>query len=173
MHTAGSNRVLKASQTSSASAFNTFDPKFCEFCCIPIWIFVSNCTHTCSQSADDSPTLPELLRFPVQDEFKDVVVEIQSDYLKFGIQLLQDDTGNTIEGIERKKRGDPSEITVEIFRLWLQGKGRQPVAWKTLVNCLQDANLHVTADYIQSELDTGDILIVLLQSPMYIATTSI
>ena len=120
-------------------------------------VFVSNCTHTCSQSADDSPTLLELLRFPVQDEFKDVVVEIQSDYLKFGIQLLQDDTGNTIEGIERKKRGDPSEITVEILRLWLQGKGRQPVTWQTLVNCLQDTKLYVMADYIQSELDTGNV----------------
>ena len=129
--------------------------------------------YPCSHSTGDPPTLPDLLYFPVQDDFKDVVVEIQSDYLKFGIQLLQDDTGNTVEGIERKKRGDPGDITVEILRLWLQGKGRQPVTWQTLVNCLQYTKLHVTADYIQSELDTGDILIVLLQSPMYIATTSI
>ena len=94
----------------------------------------------------------------MQDEFKDVVVEIQSDYLKFGIQLLKDDTGNTVKGIETVKRGDPGDITVEILRQWLQGKGRQPVTWQTLVDCLQDTNLHVTADYIQSELDTGNVL---------------
>ena len=94
----------------------------------------------------------------MQDEFKDIVVEIQRHFRKFGIQLLQDDTGNTIEGIEKKKRGDPGDITFEILRLWLQGKGRQPVTWQTLVNCLQDANLHITADYIQSELDTGNVL---------------
>ena len=55
------------------------------------------------------------------------------------------------------KRGDPGDITVEILRQWLQEKGRKPVAWQMLVNCLQDTNLHVTADYIHSELDTGDI----------------
>ena len=93
----------------------------------------------------------------MQDEFKDIVVEIQRHFRKLGIQLLQDDTGNTIEGIERKKRGDPSEITVEILRQWLLGKGRKPVTWQTLVNCLQDANLHITADYIESELDAGKV----------------
>ena len=93
----------------------------------------------------------------MQDGFKDIVVEVRRHFRKFGIQLLQDDTGNTIEGIERKKRGDPSDITVEILRLWLQGKGRQPVTWQMLVNCLQDANLHIAADYIESELDTGKV----------------
>ena len=86
------------------------------------------------------------------------MVEIQNDYVKLGIQLLQDDTGNTIEGIERKKRGDPGDITVEIFRLWLQGKGRQPVTWQTLVECLEHTKLHVAANLIKAASNNADNL---------------
>ena len=66
------------------------------------------------------------------------MLEIQNDYEKFGIQLLQDDKGNIVAGIERKKRGDPSDITVEIFRHWYKGKGENLLhgrhwwsVWKT------------------------------------------
>jgi len=86
----------------------------------------------------------------VKQQFKDIVLEIQNDYEKFGIRLLQDDSGTIVAGIERKKLGDPGEITVEIFRQWLQGKGRKPVTWWTLVECLEDTNLHVAADYIKA-----------------------
>ena len=94
----------------------------------------------------------------MKDGFKDVMVEIQNDYVKLGIQLLQDDTGNTIEGIERKKHGDPGDITVEIFRLWLQGKGRQPVTWQTLVECLEHTKLHVAANLIKAASNNADNL---------------
>ena len=108
------------------------------------------CSSTLSQSAGDPPTLHELLHFPVKDGFKDIMVEIQNDYVKLGIQLLQDDTGNIVAGIERMKRGDPGDITVEILRLWLQGEGRKPVTWQTLVECLEDTQLHVAAHYIKA-----------------------
>ena len=42
---------------------------------------------------------------------------VQNDYEKFGIQLLLDSNGNIVAGIERKKRDDPGDITVEILRL--------------------------------------------------------
>ena len=86
----------------------------------------------------------------MKNQFKDILLEIQNDYIKLGIQLLQDDTGNIVEGIERKKRGDPGDITVQILRQWLQGKGRKPVTWQTLVECLQSTKLHVAADHIKA-----------------------
>ena len=116
------------------------------------------CSFTLSQSAGDSPTLHELLHFPVKDGFKDIIVEIQNDYEKFGIQLLQDDKGNIVAGIERMKRGDPGDITVEILRLWLQGKGRKPVTWQTMVECLEDTNMHVAADYIQVAINRNKLV---------------
>ena len=85
------------------------------------------------------------------------MVEIQNDYVKFGIQLLQDDNGNIVEGIERMKRGDPGDITIEIFRQWLQGKGRKPITWQTLVECLQNTKLHVAANYIKLALNRNNL----------------
>lgn len=86
----------------------------------------------------------------MKQQFIDITLEIQNDYEKFGIQLLQDDNGTIVAGIESKKRGDPGDIMVEIFRQWLQGKGRKSITWWTLVECLEDTNLHVAADYIKA-----------------------
>ena len=85
----------------------------------------------------------------MKKQFKDIVLEIQNDYEKFGIQLLQDDNGNIVAGIEKMKRGDPGDITVEILRQWLHEKGRKPVTWQTLVECLEATKLHVAANYIK------------------------
>ena len=85
------------------------------------------------------------------------MLEIQNDYEKFGIQLLQDDNGSIVEGIERMKRGDPGDITVEILRQWLQGQGRKPVTWQTLVECLEDTKLHVAANYIKATFGGSNV----------------
>ena len=100
-------------------------------------------------AADDRPTLQELQKFPAKDEFKDIVAEIQNDYKSLGIQLLNDSNGQIVMGIETAERGHPLDITVVILRQWLQGKGRLPVTWQTLVECLRDAKLNVVADYIE------------------------
>ena len=88
----------------------------------------------------------------MKQQFKDIVLEIQNDYEKLGIQLLHDDNGTIVAGIQSKKRDDPYDIMVEILRQWLQGKGRKPVTWRTLVECLEDTNLHVAADYIAASI---------------------
>ena len=47
-------------------------------------------------------------------------------------------------------KSDPVNITAEILKEWLQGKGRKPVTWQTLVNCLRDTDLNILADVIES-----------------------
>ena len=89
--------------------------------------------------------------------FKDLVDEIGNDYEKFGILLLNDDNGIRVKAIEKTKNGDPVGITVEILRQWLLGKGRKPVTWQTLVECLQYTNLHVPAGIIEAALNKSDI----------------
>ena len=54
--------------------------------------------------------------------------------------------------IERSERGDSLRITVEILRQWLQGNGKLPVSWQTLVQCLQNSNLNVISDSIETSL---------------------
>lgn len=102
----------------------------------------------------DEPGLTDLRHFPVKNGVKDMIAEIQNDYEYFGTVLLEDKNGNIVKGIERSKRGDPVDVTVEIVRQWLLGKGRKPVTWQTFVECLKEANLHRAAEDIERALSS-------------------
>ena len=104
------------------------------------------------KSADDPPALNVLRQFPVKDAYIDTAVEIGPHYEKFGTLLLEDKKGNEIDNIAKSKHYIPVDITVEILKLWLQGKGRKPVVWQTLVKCLQDTGLNVLADNMDCSL---------------------
>ena len=108
--------------------------------------------YPCPHLADDDPNLLELHNFPVKEGFKDIVAEIQNDYKQLGMRLLEDSNGLRVKGIEKAKHGNPVEITDEILQKWIQGSGRLPVTWQTLIECLQDAKLTVAAGYIEGEL---------------------
>ena len=83
-------------------------------------------------------------------------MEIGTNYEKFGTLLLEDKKGNKVKNIKVSEHGDPVDITVEILKQWLQGKGRKPVTWQTLVKGLQDTDLNVLADDIESSLPEHD-----------------
>ena len=114
--------------------------------------FCSQLDISFCKSADGPPTLDGLRHFPVANGHMDLAEEIGADYEKFGTLLLEDKKGNKVKNIEVSERGDPVEITVEILKQWLQGKGRKPVASQTLVKCLQDTDLNALADNMESLL---------------------
>ena len=86
----------------------------------------------------------------------DLAIEIGPEYEKFGTLLLEDKMGNKVNSIVKSKHYIPVDITVEILKQWLQGKGRKPVTWQTLVKCLRDTNLNVLADNIEISLSEHD-----------------
>ena len=100
--------------------------------------------------SDDTPALHELRRFSVGDgKFIDIASQIAGrDYTKFGQLILED--GNEVRIIENNYYRDSKGIVVEIFHHWLNGNGRQPTTWSTLVECLQDSDLNALADCINS-----------------------
>ena len=67
--------------------------------------------------------------------------KIGVSYYEFGVQLLDDDDGDKITAIEKELGKSALDINRRVFRLWLKGKGRQPVTWATLVAVLQDIGL--------------------------------
>ena len=115
-------------------------------------LFVFHGYVSYSVPVDDSPTLPVLRNFPVKNAFIDIVVNIGPDYEKFGTLLLEDKYGNEIKMIRTFERDDPLHIVSEILKQWLQGKGKTPVTWQTLVRCLRDTKLNVLADKIETSL---------------------
>lgn len=66
--------------------------------------------------------------------------KIGSDYMTFGVLLLEDD-GEQISAIENELKCNAEKINLRVLQLWVQGKGKQPVTWATLVTVLQDIGL--------------------------------
>lgn len=89
--------------------------------------------------------------------FIDIAMEIGPDYEKFGTLLLEDTNGNKVKIIRMSKRDDPVDIIDEILQQWLQGKGRRPVTWRTLMKCLRDIDLNVLADKIDYSLSKQEL----------------
>ena len=91
----------------------------------------------------------ELTCFPLAGREVDLAVEIGVHYYTFGVQLLQDSTGNQVSALEKEMGKNAQDINHQIFTFWLHGKGRQPVTWGTLVAVLQDVGLEQLAKDIK------------------------
>ena len=70
------------------------------------------------------------------------------------MQLLEDENGVQIAAIEREQERRTMDINREIFRLWVQGRGRQPVTWATLVAVLREIRLMTLASEIETAIET-------------------
>lgn len=114
----------------------------------------SNWIHLTLKFADDPPNLSALRNFTVNHGSIDIAEKIGTNYEHFGTLLLNDNDGTKVKNIEMSKHGDPVHITVEILKQWRQGKGRRPVTWRTLVDCLRGTGLNVLADKIEHSLSS-------------------
>ena len=91
----------------------------------------------------NKPSLPKLLQFKVPQK-------VGTNYLNFGIFLLNDEDGSQIQIIDNDCNGRCDRIMCKILSDWLQGKGK-PVAWKELIETLRDCDLNELADTIQEK----------------------
>ena len=101
----------------------------------------------------DKPTLPTLLKFPLNCSSPhciNIASRIGKEYWKFGVLLLEDDTGNIVDTITRDYWQDGIEmIALKILQKWINGMGQKPVSWDTLVQILHDVQLSEVAQEIQ------------------------
>ena len=95
------------------------------------------------------PTLPLLIKFPTKSmSFINISENIGTHNHDLGICLLNDETGAVTKNIVACYGPDPNRITKAIFERWLQGTGRKPPCWGTLVSVLRDIKLHTLAQEI-------------------------
>ena len=69
---------------------------------------------------------------------------IGTKYSQFGVQLLNDKTGEEIDAVVAKCREDAERINFEILKLWVRGKGK-PLRWDVLIETLKDFGLGTLA----------------------------
>ena len=111
--------------------------------------------HQSSQSSPsllDTPTLPLLQHFPTQSGNINILERIAVRSHSLGIRLLKDDTGAITSNIEVRYRPDQTRISEAILQRWLEGTGRKPQSWATLVTVLQEIGLSVLAKEIGKNL---------------------
>ena len=99
--------------------------------------------------AGSAPTLKDLICFPMGGSKVNLADRIGVKYYEFGVLLLEDDGGDQVAAIEKELGRNASDIVRRVFRLWLQGKGKQPVSWDTLIAVLQDIELNTLAKDIE------------------------
>ena len=59
-----------------------------------------------------------------------------------------------IRSLEREFRENAERINCQIFQEWLDGKGRKPTSWATLVGVLNDIEMGELAKKIETSLET-------------------
>ena len=98
------------------------------------------------------PTLPHIPAFPFKTGVDNIVQKIAGSRDIFGVLLLEDDDGSIVSDIAAPNQS-PSGITLAIIRHWIQGNGRQPISWGTLIDTVQKAGFSALADDIREGLE--------------------
>ena len=73
-------------------------------------------------------------------------------YTKLAMYLLDDDNRDIVDGFKEKYHGDPEEIVTAVYKKWINGTGRKPVTWQTLVDVLREIELSSLAAEIETVL---------------------
>ena len=71
------------------------------------------------------------------------------DSYKLGLVLLEDDYGNKTDAIAAAHRHDPEMIAIKVFQKWINGDGKTPVTWTTLIQVLKDLKMNRLAETLQ------------------------
>ena len=102
---------------------------------------------------DEQPSLLALLSFPTGAErTMNIITEIGTSYEMLGTLLLSDYRGVILPAIREENQGIVDKITFEIMRRWVNGKGKKPVTWQTLIDCLNTVGLSHLASFIELSL---------------------
>ena len=94
----------------------------------------------------------ECIRFRGREKRINIPQEIGVKYYKFGLFLLEDDTGTMINSVHiaLKHMNDTEQINTEVLQQWITGRGKHPITWKTLTVVLYDTGLSTLAGDIEA-----------------------
>ena len=116
---------------------------------IPAQSQASSTTVELPTSLSDPPTLPQLLMFRKRSGgVLNIIEKVTQKYHDLGIRLLNDCDSTITNNIEAQHRPDNTRITKAILQKWLQGTGREPRSWSTLITVLREIELTTLAKEI-------------------------
>ena len=104
--------------------------------------------YPCVSSPIGEPSIALLMTFPSRGGPINIIQRIGVNYSTFGIFLLNDDNGTLVDALKSEHHHNAENITTAIFQKWLEGMGKKPVSWATLIAALRQATLNTLADQI-------------------------
>ena len=101
------------------------------------------------------PTLKLLTNLQIDGVKKNIKIiqKTNTHYTELAMHLLNDDNCDIVSGLEEKCHHDPVKIITAVYKKWIDGTGRTPVTWQTLVDVLKEIELHSLADEIGTALN--------------------
>ena len=98
-------------------------------------------------------TLDKLLNFKIAGgRVMNLAREIAPNHHKFCQSLLSESTHKKLVENSLNNGKDASGLIQEVLKQWLEGAGRQPVQWGTLVETLRAAELTSLATRVEQSL---------------------
>ena len=102
-------------------------------------------TQGCSLSITSIPKLHELDRIEGNGKVVKVIETVASTWNKIALRLYF--SHHDISRINRDNREQSMEAMSAVFMEWLEGKGRKPTTWETLITALKESgHLIITSD---------------------------
>ena len=78
----------------------------------------------------------------------DIITAIAQDWKNFGIYFDFDETGRTLNRIAKDYHYHSIDCCTQMMTEWLEGSGRQPATWATLIDLLKDAEMNDLAQQL-------------------------
>ena len=103
-------------------------------------------------STESKPTFSELICFKTTTSSINIVKRIGIHFRELGPLLLRDDDGMMTQAIGDECHNNAAKINYEILKRWLQGEGKKPLQWSTLVDVLKKIELSELAFTIEENL---------------------
>ena len=97
------------------------------------------------------PRLHELQRLCRDDVIVSIIRAVAPSWEKFALYLMMD---RNMVDIWKRNLDQVEEAARTLFGYWLDGNGRKPISWKTLIQALCDNNLPIIAAEVE-EILTG------------------
>ena len=110
--------------------------------------YFTSCLFSLYLYPGDQLTMVELVRFRGRERRINIPQQIGINFKKFGIILLEDESGAKIDSFAREYRDNSEQINMKVLQEWIAGQGKQPVSWDTLIEVLEDIGLGVLASDI-------------------------
>ena len=100
---------------------------------------------------EQQPNLSQLICFKTGSGSINVPEQIGAHHIELGVLLLNDTNGTVTQAI-MEQHPKAFNINFEILQRWIQGKGKLPVAWATLIEVLRDIKLSELAHQVEVAL---------------------